>query len=453
MLRSAIRLAPLVLLALSPAGPASAAPPGAPATLQGILRGAQVPMDAYFQWKPNEVRAGILGVMEGVTREVENVVVELGADRTVFTAAQRLGYEAYRIRHEVERGELQTAEVKGEIVAVRLKLKDLVYLCAAKQIGRTALFLRAQPCEKKNEAAFTKLLTGTLSRVKPPPDDVDGWIPPEVKATWTKKPEGDLLLVEDGTVEGAGRDAILKAVKDAGAVVKQALGGGWSTPFPPIVRITGSRDLFNHISGRRDLADVDAVHLPQLGELLVCPRKREEPDVATISAAAARQALHHVLGAAGGEPLETGLARRAQALAEGAAPGALLPRDEARAIERVKAKEAHTWMRILKAPSVVRLFANPDTERAIDAELSAIWLPLSPGPLSKTSLAAWVTAFKKAGHADAASEAGYGAVDAAKTDAEFWAWWEPRADPPKKPKPGEKPAPAKPPAPPTKPQK
>jgi hypothetical protein len=443
MARNVVRLAALAFVVLSRAPAVSAAPPGAPAALHGVLDGVVVPMDPYFQWKPSEARAGILGVMEGVTREFENIAIEVGGDRTVFGAAQRLGYEAYRIRHEVEPGELQTTEVKGDLATVRMKLKDVVYLCAAKQLGRTPLWVRAS-CEKKWEAALAKLLTGTVQRAKPAADDVDAWIPAEVKTAWTRKTEGDLLVVEDGAVGDPGRAAILEAVRGAGALVKQGLGGGWATPFPPVVRITGSRDLFSHLAGRRDLGDVDAVHLPAVGELLVCPRKRDEPDAATIAPAAASHALHHLLGAAGAEPLETGFSRRAAAAAEGADPGALLPRDQARAIERVKAKEAHTWMRMLKAPSVVRVFASPDPERAIDAELSAIWLSLSGGPLSKASLAAWVGAFKKTGHADAASEAGYGAVDAAKADAEFWAWWGPRADPPKKPKPGEKPGPKKP---------
>jgi hypothetical protein len=435
MTRIVVRLA-LALLVLAPALSVSAAPPGAPANLHGVFQGVQIPMDPYFQWKPSEARSGIIGVMEGTTREFENITIEVGGDRKILTAAQRLGHEAYLVRHEIEPGELQVTEVKGDLATVRMKLKDVVYLRAAKQVGRTPLYLRAE-CEKKWEGALAKLLTTTVQRVKPAADDVDSWIPSEVKTKWEHKAEGDLLVVEDGLVPDPGRAAILKTVRDVYALVRQGIGGG-SPPFPPIVRITGSRDLFTHVSGRRDLSDVDAVHLPATGELLVCPRKRDEPDAVTIAPAAARHALHHLLGASGGEPLETGFSRRAEALAEGAAPGAVLPRDEARAFDRVKAKEAHTWMRTLKVSSVVKHFANPDPERAIDAELQTIWVSLSPGPLSKASLAAWLTAFRKTGHANAASEAGYGAVDAAKADAEYWAFWTPRADPPKKPKPGEK---------------
>jgi hypothetical protein len=439
LLGALLRASPALLL-LASAAPAPAAPPGAPAELHGILRGAVVPMDPYFQWKPTEARSGVMGAMEGSTREFENVSVEVGADRRVFTAALRLGHEAYRIRREVERGELQTSEVKGELVAVRLKLKDVVYLCSARQLGRTALFFRGS-CAKKDEPALAKLLVGLAQRAKTTADDVDGWIPREVKTTWTRKTEGDLLVVEDGTLPEATRAAVLEAVRGAHAIAKQGIGGGWATPFPPVVRLTASRDLFQHLAARRDLGETDAVHVPDVGELLVAPRRRDEPDVPSIAAAAARHALHHLLGAAGGEPLETGCSRRAVAAAEGATPGALLPRDEARAIERVKAKEAHTWSRILRAPSVVRLYADPDPERAIDAELSAVWLAFSPGPLSKTSLAAWVASYRKTGHADAASEAGFAAVDAAKCDAEWWAWWSARAEPPVKPKPGQKPPP------------
>ena len=47
---------------------------------------------------------------------------------------------------------------------------------------------------------------------------------------------------------------------------------------------------------------------------------------------------------------------------------------------------------------------------------------------------------KRTGHPDAASDAAYGPLDPQKSDAEYWAYWGPRADPPKKPgEPGYKP--------------
>ena len=60
---------------------------------------------------------------------------------------------------------------------------------------------------------------------------------------------------------------------------------------------------------------------------------------------------------------------------------------------------------------------------------------------------------KRTGDQDAASEAAYAPLDPAKSDAEYWAYWITRSEPPKKP--GEKPSdrpPEKPPEkPPTKP--
>ncbi len=435
------------VLAFRPGG-AAADPPAPVAQLTGMARGISVTMDPFFQWKPNDAQSGVLGTLQGVTKEFESIGIEVGADRSLFTAAQRVAYEAYRVKTEIERGEYQVAEVKADLSVVRVKTRDVVYACAAKQVGRTPVSFRAWG-PLKHEAALVKLVTGAAARTKSEADEVNGWIPEEVKTAWTRTQDGDVIVVHDGAVAEPVRAAVVKAVHDAHAVVKRLLAASWSTPFPPVVRITASRDLVSHVSGRRDLADVDAVYVPWAGELLVSPRHANEVDVATVAPAAALQAVHHVLGAVGGEPIQTGLLRQALAAALGAEPGALLPTDEAQAIDRVKTKQAQTWSRILRLPSVARAFAKPEGEQAIDAELSTVFATDSGGPQAKAGFAAWIGAFRKVGHPDAAAEAACGAMDPKKADEEFWAWWTVRVEPPPKPKPGEKPAPGKPP--PTKP--
>lgn len=434
---SLVPAALLLALAALPSPPASAEPSPV-AHLTGIARGLSVAMDPFFQWKPSETRYGLIGTMQGVTREFENIGIEVVADRSVFLAPLRVAYEAYRIKTDVEPGEYQTSEVKSDLSVVRVKMQDVAYVCAAKQVGRTALAFRAWG-GLKYEAALVKLVSGVASRVKSAADDLDGWIPEEVKTPWTKAPDGDVLVVHDGAVPEATRAAIVKAVHDAHGVVKRGLSLSWTTPFPPVVRITASRDLLVHVSQRKDLGESDAVYLPWAGELLVSPRNSAEPDAHTIAPAAALQAVHHALGAVGAEPIQTGLVRQALALVEGAEPGALLPSEAERAIDRIKKKEATTWSRILRLPSVAKTFARPDPERAIDAELSTLFATLSSGPQAKASFSAWLPAFRKTGHPDAAAEAACAVMEPGKADEEFWSWWTTRLEPPKKLKPGEKP--------------
>jgi hypothetical protein len=408
-------------------------PPDKSVDLPGILRTSTLTPPLYFRWTPREeARHGLLGTLEGTTREFEQIRVEFGADRSPLGALQRAGLEAYRIRRDVERGEPVETDVKPDGCVVRLKnpFRDGVYASAVRTVGRTVVWARGA-CEKKYEAALVKLLKSVVAGVSAPTDDADGWLPREVKATWTRVPSPDLLLVHDGTPDAARLEAVLKAVRDGHAVVKRLLG----SPPPgslPVVRVTTNRDLFAYASGRRDLRDSDAVHLPWAAELLVAPRG-STVDAGRVAAEAAVQMLHHRLGAHGAEPLETGLRRQAEALAGGQPAGDLLHADGERALARVRAKEAQTWYRLLMLPTLASFLSEAAEDRAVDAELSVVYLQQSSVAVGKASLAAYVQAFSKWGHPDAAAEAAVAGMDPTKSDAEFWTYWSGRADPPQKP--------------------
>ena len=233
-------LAVLLALAASPTAVRAEPAPTIAVKLGGIARGITVLPEPFFRWTPAEKdpRAGVLGTVSGPTREFESIELEVGADRRVLTAAVRAGYEAYRIKHDVERGEPQTADVKAELAVVRIKnpFREAVYAAATKQVGRTTVFVRGS-AEKKNEAALVKLLVSIASTAKGPsaasgvPDDANGWLPPEVKASWTNTPSGELLVVDDGTVETPRKDEIVKTVRDAFALVKRVLGGTSVAPL------------------------------------------------------------------------------------------------------------------------------------------------------------------------------------------------------------------------------
>lgn len=432
------RLLPaLALLALaSPAPVRSEPPPTAAVRLEGVGHGTTILPDPYFRWTPapKDPRAGVLGTVAGASRDFENIELEVGADRRVLGAPLRAGYEAYRIKHDVERGEPQVADVRAELAIVRIKnpFREAVYATALKQVGRTTIFVRGT-AEKKFEASLAKLLTSMASTAKGTGDDVDGWLPPEVKATWTHTPSGEFVVSDDGTVEPAKKDAIVKVVHDAFALVKRVVGGANAVAFLPVVRITGNRDLFAHLARRRDLGSAQAWHLDVAAELLVSP-KGDTLDAPGIAAEAAKLALHYLVGIADAEPVRTGLARMAAAAATpGAPPGSLLKAGEEAALARAKGKEAKTWYRLLMMSTLVGFLDEEGGTRAIDAELSMNYLALSPAPSGKASLAAWAAGIRKWGHVDAGAEAGVGPLDGTKADAEFWAYWTPRADPPKKP--------------------
>ncbi|HVG94728.1 MAG TPA: hypothetical protein VND21_09790 [Planctomycetota bacterium] len=432
---------PGVLLAASTlllcALPASAAPPEKPPgrafELPGVLRGATLTPPSHFRWTPrDEARHGSLGSLEGSTREFEQITVEFGADRSVLGALQRSGFEAYRIRHDVERGEAVETDVKPDGCVVRLKnpFRDGIHASAVRTVGRTVVWARGSS-EKRYEAALVALLKSVVAGVSPSSDDADGWLPREVKATWTRVPSPDLLLVHDGTPDAARLEAVLKAVRAGHATVKRLLGA----PPPgsmPVVRVTTNRDMFAFVSGRRDLREADAVHLAWAGELLVAPRP-ETTDAARIASEAAVQMLHHRLGADGAEPLRAGLVRQAAAAAAGASPGDLLVEEEGTLV-RLRAKEAQTWYRLLMMPTLVGFLSEDPELRALDAELAVVYLGQPGSSTGKASLAAWVQAFTKWGHPDAAAEAAVSGMDPAKSDAEYWAYWSGRTDP--KPTPG-----------------
>jgi hypothetical protein len=389
-------------------------------------------MDPTFRWAPKEeVRAGVLGTATGTTREFEAIAIDLGADRSVLTAAQRAAYEAYRFTHEVARGELAAIDTKADGTVVRLKLRDAVYAAATRQLGRTVVFARGE-APRKDEAALVKLVRGAVGWVVPAGDDVDGWIPKEVKATWTRAPSADLLVVDDGTLDPAVRDAALKIVRDAHGVVRRLLAGANVGPTPPVVRVTKNREMLGYLSGRRELRSLDAAYVPWAAELLVAPRK-PEIDAPQLAQEAAAQACHHLLGSAEGDPFVTGLRRAAAAVADGGAVGALFRADEPQIFARVKARQGMTLAGLLRLSNLDRFLAEDADDRTLDAELAVDYLLASPSPLGKAGLAAWATSMRKVGHPDAASEAAYGALDVGKADAEFWAYWSLRADPPKKP--------------------
>lgn len=428
-----LAVAALLLLPRPASGEPPEKAPEKSVDLPGVLRGATLVPPGYFRWKGREeARFGLLGTLEGTTREFEQITVEVGADRTVLGALQRAGFEAYRIRRDVERGEPVEVDVKADGCVVRLKnpFRDGVYATAVRSVGRTVVWARAAS-EKRYEAALAKLVKAVVAGVQPPADDADGWLPREVKATWTRVPSPDLLLVHDGTPDAARIEAVLAAVRHGHAVVKRLLGA----PPPgslPVVRVTTNRDLFAFVSGRRDLRDADAVHIPWAAELLVAPRGTTV-DAARIASEAAVQMLQHRLGAHGAEPLESGLARQAAAVATGAAPGDLLAEGAERGLARVRAKEAQTWYRLLMLPTLAGFLSESADDRALDAELAVVYLGQASPAAGKASLAAYVQAFAKWGHPDAAAEAAVGGMDPAKSDAEYWAFWSARADPPAKP--------------------
>jgi|GEM_PF-2348674 len=427
-------------------GPVGAEPPPSPLVkLPGILQGATLVIDPSFRWTPapNDPRHGVLGTVRGSAREFETIELEVGGDRRVLGAPVRAAYEAYRIKHDVERGEPQQTDVKAELAVVRMKnpFRDAVHAIAVKGLGRSVLFVRGT-APRKDEAALARLVQGIAASAKQAGDDVDGWIPAEVKATWTREAGADLIVVDDGTVDAARKAEIVKGVRDAHGVAKRAIGATFVGV--PVVRITANRDLFSHLAGR-GFRDADAVHLPWAAELLVCPHARF--DMADVARAAARQACQHLLGGADGEPLATGISRIAATLSGGAPVGTFTKADEAKAIERVKAHEARTWYRTLMLGTLVGYLAQDTEEREIDAELAVHYLGQPGSTIGRQSLAGYVAAFRKVGHVDAAAEAGVGPIDGTKCDAEYWAYWGPRADPPKKgakPVPPTKPAPTKP---------
>ncbi len=432
-MRRALLVALLPLFASFAGVPASAVAEDRPEPKavpgQGILNGTILRTDPFFRFLPKETaRAGIVGTLEGTTREFESVTVELGADRTVLTAAQRAAFEAYRFTHVVARGELATSDVKADGCVVRLKLRDAVYACATRQLGRTVLWVRGEGT-KKDEAGLVKLVRAAVGWVTGGGDDVDGWIPATVKSTWTRAATSDLLVTDDGTLDAPTREAALKAVRDAHAFVRRVVPAGNLGPTPPVVRLTKSRDMMGFLSGRRDLRDKDAVHVPWAAELIVAPRKAEV-DVAQVAEEAAAQMLQHLLGAANGEPVLSGLRRQAAAVATAGAAAVLLASDEGAAFDRIRKKEATSWARLMRMSGLSNYLAEDAELRTLDAELAVGYLA-SGAPASKASFAAWVAAFRKVGDPDAASEAGYGALDATKSDTEYWAFWAAKADPPK----------------------
>lgn len=425
----------LSVLVLLSAGPARSDPTiAAPIRLEGIGHGITLLPDPYFRWTPakKEPRAGVMGTVAGPTKEFENIELEVGADRRVLTAAVRAGYEAYRVRHEVERGEAQAADVKPELVIVRIKnpFREAVYATALKQVGRTTVFVRGA-AEKKNEAGLSKLVASIATTAKGTGDDIDGWLPAEIKAAWTHTQTGELMIVDDGTVEPPKIAMIVKLVADAFALSKRVIGVSSVAAFAPVVRITAKRDLFDHLSGRRDLGGAQAYHLDVAAELLVSP-KGEELDAPGIAAEAASLALQYLVGVSDAEPIRTGLSRMAAALATpGVVAGSLLPSGQEAALGRAKRKEAVTWYRLLMMSTLSGFLSEDAESRALDAELAVSYLA-SGGALGRTSLAAWAQGVRKGGHADAGAEAGVGPLDGVKADAEYWAYWTPRADPPKK---------------------
>ncbi len=439
-------LVPLLVaaLVLAPA-PRAASEPAAAVELQGIARGAVLLVDGFWKWRPTEARIGVLGTFTAVSKEFEQKEIEVGADRSVFTAAVRVAFEADRAKRVLERGELCELDVKPTVSVARFKMKGVVYACAAKQLGRTAVFARAS-ADAKDEAGLVRLLSATVATARSTADDVDGWIPPEVKTAWNRAAGADLIAIDDGTLSEEAKAEVVRVAKEAHALVRRSIAGSPAAPFPPVVRMTANRDLFLHLAGRRE--GPDALYVPAVGELLVGARSGT-PDPAAVTRAAVEQMLHHSLGASNSEPVLTGLTRYALAVAGGAQPGALFPDDEAAALERLKSKAARPWGWILTRMQSVANYLSTDREaRAIDAELCVHYL-LHGGSQGKGSFPKWISGFRKFGHPDAAAEAAIPDLDVEASNAEFWNYWEERLAPKKKPgKPG-----SPPPKPPVKPPK
>jgi hypothetical protein len=441
------RLAPAAALALvvalSPSRPAAGEAP-ATVALGGILRGATLAVDGYWKWKPTENRTGVLGNFTAAAKEFEQKDVEIGADRSVFTAAQRCAYEMDRVCRTTEYGESHEFDLKPTVAVARFPLKGVVYACAAKQMGRTALYAKAAALLKE-EAGLVRLVTTALSTAKTDADEVDGWIPPEVKTVWNRVPAPDLIAIDDGTLKEEDKTEILKVVRDAHALVKRLISGSPAAPFAPVVRMTTNRDLFSHLAKRRDAGEV--IYVAEVGELLV-GAKTGRPDPEALQRAALDQMLHHSLGGTNAEPIRTGVMRYAQALREGATAGDLLPSTQTAAVARLKAKTAQSWLRILTMPTVAK-YLNDDVEnRSIDAELNLIWL-VHGGSQGKGSWPKWVTGFRKWGHPDAAAEEALRGLDGDAANSDFWKFWDGRLAAMSKPKPPGKPgsgaAPTKPP--------
>ena len=408
--------------------------------LDGLLRGTVFSPDGVFKWTPTDQRSGIVGSLTGTTREFEEKTVWVGADRTVLTAPMMLAAEGSRIRFEIERGTDTKVEIKGDLCIARTHRfsSDTTYMSAVKQVGRTSLFVRGtcEPAPKdraREEAGLSRLLLSVVNTAKSTADEVDGWIPKEVKVEWTRTTSPDLLVIDDGKVESALVGEAMRIVRDAQGFVRRSLGVSASVvAYPPVLRFTGSRDLFQHLANRKDIADQDAVHVPYTGEVLVSPRSGKL-DVRSVARAAARQAYHFAVGVADAEPLASGLSRLAEAVALGAPEGSLLPSDEGRAYELVQAKTVRSWASLLKFGGFER-WAKEDPEvRGLEAELAAGYLAGSGGPQAKVSLAGWVAGLKKAAHVEGGALEAFRPVDPTKSDAEYWAYWKKRAEGPKKP--------------------
>jgi hypothetical protein len=439
------------LLLAAAARPASPAPSPRTAVMHGVLRGTLVTPEGYWEWKPDvESFYDRLGTFSGTTREFEHLEVEFGGDRRVWSSAQRATYEAQHVRFDVERGKEVRVESKGDVAVAHVRgfAGETVYVCGSKAFGRTILFARTSG-ELKYQAALERVVQVILGTVKPPEDDVDSWLPAEVRTRWNRTP-GDLLVVDDGQYPDAAREAALKAVRDAHAFVKRMLGvSSFATTLPPVVRLTGANDLAVHVASKGAPVDQEANYVPWAGELLIAAHGTH-PDGAAIARAAARQAVHLCLGSAEAEPVATGLALLAEAAAIGAPAGSLLPRDEGAAYERVREKRVKTWATLMKLGRFMGWGDDDREARGLEAELAVGYLVGSGSPMAKASLAGWVAAMKKSGHPDAGAEGAFAPMDPAKSDAEFWAYWTDRAEGPKKP--GPKGAPAKPAEPaPTKP--
>lgn len=425
------------LLLGSPAIAGDAEPDKSPVTpLHGILRGATMRMEPFFRWQPKpETPWGILGEIVGTTKEFEAIEVEVGADRMILTATERAAYEAYRIKRDVEKGEAQAADVKPDMTIVRLKnpFRDGVYATAIKQLGRTTVYVRGKS-SKKDEAGLVRVLKAIAAGITTTADDVDGWIPSEVRTAWTKTPSADYVISDDGTLDAERKAAALKVVREAQGLVKRFLGVSYVTSSPPVVRVTANRDLFAHLAGSLYAREADAAYLPWVGELIVSPRAANKVDAPSIARAAATQAVHYALGTAEADPVRTGLERQAAYVAAGGEADPSAHSELGRALQRIKDKQAKTWYRLLMATTLVGFLSEDADERRMDAELAVGYLASPGASVGKASLAAWVAAVRKSGHPDAGAEAAVGAMDPSKSDAEYWAYWNARAEPPPKKK-------------------
>jgi hypothetical protein len=420
-------LALSALAVLAAASPAAGEPPPSPIVkLDGILKGVVLTPDGVFRWKPSEKPWGILGSLTGSTREFEEKTIEVGADRLMLTAPLRLAYETSRIKYEIERGEDTKIETKGDVVIMRTRRfsGQAIYMSAAKMVGRTPMYVRGSCETPKEEAGLIRLLTSVLA-AKGAPEDLNGWLPSEVKVEWHANPASDMTLLDDGKASPEIVGQTMKIVRDAQGFVWRSLGVSASAaPYTPVVRCIGSRDLFQHLTGR---GEVDAVHVAALGELLVAPRGAKL-DVRAVANAAARQAYQFATGVADAEPIVTGLARLAESVALGEPAASLTPSDEGRAYDMVAAKKVRPWATLLKEGNFMTWSKDVDEMRRLEAELSVGYIVGSGSAQAKASLVAWVAGLKKFAHVEAASGGAYQALVPPKSDAEFWDYWKKRAD-------------------------